>query len=53
MEMALQGMCVGEQVEVDIPPNLAFEEKGKTYKSPVPKVRFRRCLLNSFSCGNK
>ena len=39
MEIAIVGMCVGETIEVDLPPHLAYEQPNKGFKRPerVPK----------------
>jgi hypothetical protein len=40
MEMAVVGMCVGQEIEVDIPPLLGFDEPAKRFsRTPVPHVR--------------
>eukprot|EP00041_Stephanoeca_diplocostata_P009604 m.149278 g.149278 ORF g.149278 m.149278 type:complete len:197 (+) comp17810_c0_seq1:118-708(+) len=37
MEMALEGMCLDEKVEIVIPPHLAYDDKSKGFKQkPVP-----------------
>ncbi len=41
MEQGMMGMCVGEQVELIIPPSLAFDDPTKQFSSqPVPKGSF-------------